>query len=103
MFVDSSAITQEVITGAQRALILLNGYAFLLMAIDKYQATKGLWRVPERRLLRASACFGSLGTILGMFLLRHKTRKKHFRTTVFIWFFVQAALLTVAYFVLTSK
>lgn len=61
------------------ALCLSNLFCFLLMLHDKRCAQKGRWRVPERRLFLAAACFGALGGVLGMKMLRHKTRHWHFR------------------------
>ena len=64
------------------ALLVLCGtnlYSFLLMRKDKNCARKGKWRVKESSLFLAAACFGGLGGILGMKLLRHKTKHWYFR------------------------
>ena len=58
---------------------ILNLISFCLMAYDKRCARKGAWRVPERRLFLATACFGGLGGVLGMRLLRHKTQHWYVR------------------------
>ena len=60
-------------------LIITNTVSFLLMAHDKRCAKQGKWRVPEKALFLAAACFGGLGGVLGMQLLRHKTRHWYFR------------------------
>lgn len=52
--------------------------AFLLCAIDKACARRNAWRVPEATLLLSAALGGSVGLLLGMLLLRHKTRHKKF-------------------------
>lgn len=57
---------------------IINALAFLLMLIDKQKARKNRWRIRERTLLGVSALGGSLGGLLGMYLLRHKTLHKRF-------------------------
>ena len=59
-------------------LLIVNAIAFLLMLIDKQKAKKKRWRIPEATLLGIIAIGGSLGGLLGMFLLRHKTLHKRF-------------------------
>ena len=61
-------------------LLIINAAGFLSMLLDKHKAKKNAWRIPERTLL-AIACFGgSIGSILGMQLFRHKTQ--HFKFSV---------------------
>lgn len=59
-------------------LTIINALAFLLMLIDKQKAKKKRWRIPEKTLLGVSAIGGSVGGLLGMYLLRHKTLHKRF-------------------------
>ena len=61
------------------ALAVLNAISFGLMAHDKRCAKKGKWRVPEMTLFLATACFGGLGGVLGMRLLRHRRRAHLFQ------------------------
>ena len=61
-------------------LLIINAIGFLLMLADKYKARKNLWRIPEVTLLTAAALGGSLGCLLGMYTVRHKT--KHLKFTV---------------------
>ena len=56
------------------ALVVLNVISFGLMAYDKHCAKAGKWRVPEKALFLAVACFGAPGSVLGMQLFRHKTK-----------------------------
>ena len=56
-------------------LVILNIYAFALMRIDKIRAVKDRrHRIPERRLLGASAAGGALGAFAAMRMFRHKTK-----------------------------
>ena len=59
-------------------LLIINAAAFLLMLIDKYKATKNLWRIPEATLMGSAALGGSIGALLGMYAVRHKVRKPKF-------------------------
>ncbi len=61
------------------ALVLLNLVSFGLMAYDKRCAQAGKWRVSEKALFSATACFGGLGGVLGMVLCRHKTKHWYFK------------------------
>ncbi|MBB3711442.1 uncharacterized membrane protein YsdA (DUF1294 family) [Limimaricola variabilis] len=64
--------------GLAALLALMNLAGFFSMANDKRRAERGLWRWPERRLLRIAFWGGSLGTLLAQRHLRHKTRKQPF-------------------------
>ena len=58
-------------------LFLVNAAGFLLMLADKYKAKKNLWRIPEATLMLVAAIGGSIGSLVGMYKFRHKT--KHLR------------------------
>ena len=55
-------------------LIVINAVGFLLMLIDKVKAKKNLWRIPEATLFLVAAIGGSIGSLLGMYTFRHKTK-----------------------------
>lgn len=59
-------------------LFFINLAGMLSMGIDKQKAKKGAWRLPERTLFLIALMGGSLGSILGMQLFRHKTRHRQF-------------------------
>ena len=59
-------------------LIFMNILAFLLMANDKQRARHKKWRIPEKTLFLTAILGGSIGSILGMQLFRHKTRHTAF-------------------------
>ena len=80
------------------ALAVLNIISFSMMAYDKGCAKSGKWRVPEKTLFLAAACFGGLGGVLGMVLCRHKTKHWYFKVFFPVFLAVQAALLAWIYF-----
>ena len=53
---------------------VLSGVTMLLYALDKLLARLRLWRLPEAVLLGLGFLGGAPGALLGMALLRHKTR-----------------------------
>lgn len=59
-------------------LIAINLVTFIVYAIDKRKAKKGTWRTPESTLLLLAAIGGTIGALLAMYLLRHKTKHKKF-------------------------
>lgn len=48
------------------------------MLWDKRKAIKKAWRIPERTLFAVAILGGSLGSLLGMHLFRHKTKHLSF-------------------------
>ena len=78
-------------------LILINAVGFLLMLSDKYKAIKKQWRIPERVLLTVAFLGGSLGSILGMQLFRHKTKHLKFSLGLPVIFAFQAILIIYLY------
>lgn len=61
-------------------LLIVNAIGFLLMTVDKYKAKKNLWRIPESTLMTIALIGGSIGSLVGMYTVRHKT--KHLKFTV---------------------
>lgn len=79
------------------ALIALNAATFLLFGLDKAQAASHRLRAPEKLLFLATLCGGSLGTLFGMNLFRHKTRKVGFQFVVAFILLLQIIVLLVLY------
>ena len=84
-------------------LVITNLVSFFLMMHDKNCAKKGSWRVPEATLFIATACFGGLGGVLGMQLLRHKTKHWYFAVFFPLMLVVQVILLAVGAYFLFMK
>lgn len=61
-------------------LLLINAVGFGVMLYDKYLAKNNLWRIPEKTLFGIAAFGGSVGCLLGMYTVRHKT--KHLQFTI---------------------
>lgn len=59
-------------------LLIINAVGFLLMLIDKQKAIHSKWRIPEATLMTVAAVGGSVGSLLGMYAFRHKTRHAKF-------------------------
>ena len=59
-------------------LLIVNAAGFLLMLIDKRKAIRHRWRIPEKSLFLTAAIGGSIGSIIGMYTFRHKTKHLQF-------------------------
>lgn len=72
-------------------LLIINALSFLLMLVDKYKARNGLWRIPETTLMGVAALGGSIGSLAGMYLVRHKTQHPKFTVGIPVILAVQLA------------
>ena len=68
----------DVITLLLGYFIIMNLIGFALMGIDKYRAKKRSFRIPEATLFIVAIIGGSIGSLLGMYAFRHKTRHWYF-------------------------
>ena len=59
-------------------LIIVNIISFIIYGIDKLLAIKHLYRISEIALITLSSLGGSIGSILGMVIFHHKTKKIKF-------------------------
>ena len=71
----------------------VNLIAFFLMGIDKRKAIKRTFRIPEATLFIVALIGGSIGSIIGMQVFRHKTRHWYFVFGMPAILVVQIALL----------
>ena len=74
-------------------LLLINAASFTLMLVDMYKAKKNLWRIPEATLLGFAMIGGSFGALLGMRLVRHKTRHPRFYIGLPVLFVIHILIL----------
>lgn len=72
-------------------LLIINALGFALMLTDKHKAKKNKWRIPEATLMTIAALGGSIGSLIGMYTIRHKT--KHLKFTVGIPLILIAQIL----------
>lgn len=59
-------------------LLVVNLIAFALMGADKSKAKRNKWRIPEKVLFFFAVLGGSIGSIAGMQVFRHKTKHNKF-------------------------
>ena len=59
-------------------LLIIHAAGFVLMLVDKFKAKKNLWRIPEATLMLVTALGGSIGSLIGMYTVRHKTQHPKF-------------------------
>ena len=60
-------------------LVIVNILGFFIMGFDKHQAKMGNRRIPENTLFSFTIVGGGIGTILGMYVFHHKTKKLKFK------------------------
>lgn len=58
--------------------VIINIVGFASMGVDKARAKKNAWRIKERTLFMVALIGGSLGSNIGMYSFRHKTKHWYF-------------------------
>lgn len=80
--------------------VIINLYGLLIMYVDKKKSIKTgqgkSRRISERQLFIVTALGGFLGTIMGMKLLRHKTRKTYFNLLFPLILIVEVVAIVIA-------
>lgn len=79
-------------------LILINLTGFSMMGIDKRRARKYMWRISEQNLFLAAILGGSVGTLVGMYTFRHKTRHWYFVVGMPLILILQAGIAEYFFF-----
>lgn len=79
-------------------LVIINFLGFIIMGIDKLKAKRGSRRIPENTLFMFTILGGGVGTILGIYIFRHKTKKKKFTVGMPIILILEI-LLFILYFI----
>ena len=74
-------------------VLVINLIGFASMYIDKRKAKNGGWRTPEKTLLTIALLGGSVGSIIGMYNFRHKTKKARFSIGFPVILIVQIVLI----------
>ena len=76
------------------AYVLVNGFGFYLMGIDKKRAIKGNYRISEKTLWLVALFGGAVGMTVGMRFFRHKTKHLHFKLGLPTLAFIHLAVIT---------
>ena len=74
-------------------LVVINFVSFAAFAIDKINAIEGRSRVRIITLLGLAFIGGSVGALLGMYILRHKTRIDYFTVGIPLIMIMQVVVL----------
>ena len=72
--------------------VSINVITFVVYALDKRKAKQSKWRIRESTLLWLAAIGGSIGALLAMKILRHKTLHNQFKYGVPLILVVQIAI-----------
>ncbi|MFA5985867.1 MAG: DUF1294 domain-containing protein [Parcubacteria group bacterium] len=91
-------VENDILMGMGVFFLVTNALAFLIMAWDKTRSRKrGAERISEGMLFFMATIFGSVGVSIGMFVLRHKTKKWYFIIGIPLLIVQNCALLYVVY------
>ena len=74
-------------------LIFINIMGLLSMYLDKYFSKNNMYRISEKSLFFLAILGGSIGSIIGMYQFRHKTKHKQFTIGLPIILFIQLIIL----------
>ena len=96
--VEEIVITPEMII---LYVLIINIIGFLVMGLDKFKAKKGYWRTPEKTIFVITLLGGGIGTVTGMYLFRHKTKKMKF--TIGLPTILISEIVLIIYFVFFYK
>lgn len=66
---------------------------FIIYAIDKSKAKRGVWRIPENSLHILSLCCGWPGAMVAQQILRHKSKKIRFRAVFWLTLVINVVIL----------
>lgn len=82
-------------------LVVINLIGFAIMYIDKQKAKKGSWRIKEMTIFVVTLLGGGIGTIAGMYMFRHKTKKLKF--TIGLPTILIFEIILIVYFVMKGN
>lgn len=76
-------------------ITLVSIIAFMMMGIDKWKAKNHRWRISEKALMGIAIIGGSVGSIIGMYVFRHKTKHLHFKIGLPVILIIQIVVLKI--------
>ena len=74
-------------------LIFINIMGLLSMYLDKYFSKNNMYRISEKSLFFIAILGGSIGSIIGMYQFRHKTKHRQFTIGLPIILFIKLIIL----------
>ena len=74
-------------------LAIINIIGFLSMGFDKFKAKHEMWRTKEQTLFVIAIIGGSIGSIAGMYIFRHKTKHTSFTVGMPVILITQIVLI----------
>ncbi len=84
-------------------LLIINVTTFFVYAADKRKAKKGKMRVPEKTLFLLAGMGGSIGALLGMQVLHHKTKHLSFVAGIPLILIAQILLAAAIWFLIYNR
>ena len=79
-------------------LAAINLFGLIIMGVDKSRAKRRKWRIPEATLFLVAIIGGSIGSIAGMYLFRHKTKHWYFVVGMPVILVLQIIAALIMYF-----
>ena len=76
-------------------IIIINIISFFIMLYDKKQAIYHNFRISEKTIFIVSLLLGGIGTYVGMYVFRHKT--KHLKFTIGIPIVIILNIISIFY------
>lgn len=76
-------------------IIIINIISFFIMLYDKRQAIYHNFRISEKTIFIVSLLLGGIGTYVGMYVFRHKT--KHLKFTIGIPIVIILNIISIFY------
>ena len=76
----------------------VNLLTLIVFGLDKHRAKVHRERIPETALLGLAVLGGSIGALAGMYLFRHKTRKRKFTISVPLILLAEVAFFLLLFF-----
>lgn len=74
-------------------LFVINAVGYFMMWYDKRCAQSGQWRVKEKTLHTISLLGGSIGSLIGMYHFKHKTKHNSFKIGIPVIIFLQLCII----------
>ena len=81
-------------------ILIINIIGFIMMYIDKEKAKKDKYRISEKTFFVISLLLGAIGTYIGMYKFRHKTKHNLFTIGIPVMIIINIASI---YYIITKN